>query len=223
MNTILILDVETTAIQPQDGHLLEVGMILFSVADRAVLGQLSFLEPVAENPVEHINKIPAALSSRVPATTFSGLKQAAIDFAQLADAYVAHNADFDRSWVGRFLPEKPWICSMVDIEWPLVEKKNPSLQALALAHGIPVWAAHRALTDCIYLAQVFERTPDLESVLLEGLQPRFVFQALVQYEQNQDARDAGFRWDKEKRAWLRRMTPAAAQKLQFPTKVYAES
>jgi DNA polymerase-3 subunit epsilon len=91
---------------------------------------------------------------------------------------------------------------------------------LALAHGIPVWAAHRALTDCIYLAQVFERCDDLQGLLQNAQQPRFLYQALVSYDDRQLAKDAGFSWNNDgSKTWTRKLTEAEAGELPFATRI----
>jgi DNA polymerase-3 subunit epsilon len=94
-------------------------------------------------------------------------------------------------------------------------RPNPSLQALALAHGIPVWAAHRALTDCTYLAAVLERTPDLEQKLAEGLLPRRLVAADLPFARKDEAKAAGFRWQPERKQWIRRLTEAQIEALPF--------
>ena len=84
------------------------------------------------------------------------------------------------------------------------------------AYGVPVWAAHRALTDCIYLAEVFARCKDLETLLLHGLEPRRLMRAQVSYAQRHLAKEAGFRWnDPIQGAWTRRLSDREAAKLEF--------
>ncbi len=219
---LLILDTETTGLDPERDHCIEVGAVLFHVPSRAVLSQLSLLLPCQSNPAKAINGIDAAVS-RLEQPWQAGL----IYFQELvasADAMVAHNAAFDRAWFGRgHLPgiEKPWICSMDDLRWPSEcrLKTTPSVRDLALAYGIPVWAAHRALTDCIYLAQVFERCEALESLLLAGLEPRRLYRAELPYEQRHRARDAGFRWNEPvPKAWSRRLSEREVKELDFPVR-----
>jgi DNA polymerase-3 subunit epsilon len=193
---------------------------LFDVQSRAVLAQQSFLLPAETNAAEPINRIPAAVT-RLPQPWKEGLRwfQNLLD---AADVLVAHNAAFDRQWFGRGeLPAvaKPWLCSMDDMRWPADRqlRSRPSVRDLALAYGVPVWAAHRALTDCIYLAEVFARCEDLEQQLLQGLEPRQLVRAKVSYDDRQLARDAGFRWnDPIKGAWARRMSEREIQELSFP-------
>lgn len=218
--TLLILDTETTGLEPENHCCVEVGAILFDVQSRAVLAQQSFLLPAETNAAEPINRIPAAVT-RLP----QPWKQALLWFQNLldaADVLVAHNAAFDRQWFGRGeLPAvtQPWLCSMEDMRWPADRqlRSRPSVRDLALAYGVPVWAAHRALTDCIYLAEVFARCDDLEQLLLQGLEPRKLVRAKVSYDDRQLARDAGFRWnDPIKGAWARRMSAREIQELSFP-------
>ena len=218
--TLLILDTETTGLEPENHCCVEVGAILFDVQSRAVLAQQSFLLPAATNAAEPINRIPAVVT-RLP----QPWKQALLWFQDLldaADVLVAHNAAFDRQWFGRGeLPAvtQPWLCSMEDMRWPADRqlRSRPSVRDLALAYGVPVWAAHRALTECIYLAEVFARCDDLEQLLLQGLEPRTLVRAKVSYDDRQLARDAGFRWnDPIKGAWARRMSEREIQELSFP-------
>jgi len=220
VRTLLIIDTETTGLDPQLDHCLEVGVILFDVPSRQVLAQQSFLLPVEANAAEAINRIPAA------ATNLPQPWRPALSYLQslldAADVLVAHNAAFDRQWFGRgHLPatDKPWLCSMEDMRWPAERllRSRPSVRDLALAYEIPVWAAHRALTDCIYLAEVFRRCDELEQLVERGLEPRQLMRAQVSYDDRHLARDAGFRWNEPvKGAWARRLSEREARDLDFP-------
>lgn len=216
---LLIVDTETTGLDPDIHECLEIGAILFDVKSRSVLAQQSFLLPVLENGAEKINRIPAEI------TQISQPWQAGLTYLdsliQVADVMVAHNVAFDRQWFGKEpLPKisKNWICSMEDITWPssLNIRIRPSVRDLALAYGVPVWNAHRALTDCIYLSEVLSRCDNLEELLIQGLQPRVLMRAQVSYDQRQLAKNAGFRWnDPVVGAWSRRLTNQEASELDF--------
>ena len=220
---LLILDTETTGLDPQADQVLEVGAILFSVPQRAVLAQLSFLIPVESNAAEPLNGISAA-ATQAPQPWQQSLQllQQLASSAQLA---VAHNAAFDRQWFGHgALPDLqlPWLCTMEDIHWPAERllRPRPSVRDLALAYGVPVWAAHRALTDCIYLAQVFERCAELEQLITDGREPRRLYRAQVSYDERHLAREAGFRWnDPVNGAWSRRLSERQLEALKLPFNV----
>lgn len=217
---LLIIDTETTALTPQEGQCIEVGAILFHVPSRSVLTQISFLLPCDENPAQAVNGIAPAI------TNLDSSWAEALDCFQSmehnADALVAHSAAFDRQWFGIApLPEMtlPWICSKDDIRWPADRRLRPapSLAELALAYEVPVWAAHRALTDCIYLAQVFQRCDDLEALLQRALEPRWLVKAVISFDEREQAKAAGFRWNEPvPKAWTRRLSAREIAELPFP-------
>ena len=217
---ILILDTETTGLDNENDDCLEVGSILFNVKSRSVLAQHSFLLPVEINNAEKINNIPAEIT-RLPQPLSEAIKYFE-SLVRVSNVIVAHNAEFDKKWFGlKKLPqiEKPWICSMDDITWPADRqlKTRPSVRDLALAYGVPVWNAHRALTDCIYLAEVFIRCSELEKLLIRALEPKVLLRAEISYEDRYLAKNAGFRWnDAIKGAWSRKMSRRDKEKLDFP-------
>ncbi len=219
-NNILILDTETTGFDNKNDDCLEVGSILFNVKSRSVLAQQSFLLPVEINNAEKINNIPAEIT-RLPQPLSEAIKYFE-SLVRVSDVIVAHNAEFDMKWFGiNKLPliEKRWICSMDDITWPADRqlKTRPSVRDLALAYGVPVWNAHRALTDCIYLAEVFKRCTELEKLLIRALEPKVLLRAEISYEDRYLAKNAGFKWnDAIKGAWSRKMSRRDMEKLEFP-------
>jgi DNA polymerase-3 subunit epsilon len=217
---LLILDTETTGLDPQRDRCIELGAVLFDLPRRSVLSQVSLLLPCDQNAAQAVNGIDPELTQQ-PQPWQQGLQWFEALLAS-ADLVVAHNAAFDRQWFGiEPLPaiHKPWLCTMEDIRWPADRtlRSNPSVRDLALAYSVPVWAAHRALTDCIYLAQVFERCDDLEQLVQQGLEPRRLYRARLSYEERHRARDAGFRWNESvSGAWSRRLSEREAALLPFP-------
>ena len=217
---LLIVDTETTGLDSNVDRCIEVGAILFNVPNRSILAQQSFLIPSENNKAEKINRIPSEITQlNQPLQEAINYLQALIDSS---DLLVAHNAAFDRKWFGKTpLPNvsKPWLCSMEDMKWPSHRnlRPRPSVRDLALAYEVPVWNAHRALTDCIYLAEVFRRCDHLEVLLAQGLEPRRLMKAQVSYSERNLAREAGFRWnDPVEGAWSRRLSDREISELNFP-------
>lgn len=216
IKSLLLADTETSGIDPKTSVLLEVAAVWWSVEHACVLKTWSTLVQGARNDAFAVNGIPAeALPLGAAAEpTFKTLR----NFADNSDAIVAHNAEFDRG----FLPElgKPWICSMNDLAWPGAKPGGyTSLIDLALANGLGIASAHRALSDCLLLARLFERLhergTDLQAFLAHGLRPKGMFVAEVPFAEKDKAKDAGFKWRPETKQWVRRLALEDAGKLPF--------
>jgi len=112
---------------------------------------------------------------------------------------------------------------MEDVKWPLNTKRGrPSVVSLALDYGIPVWSAHRALTDCGYLAEVMKREPNLKQLLTQALEPRQVYISCLPYELRQQCKDAGFVWSEiVPKKWAKKMTASEAAELPFQVRLAA--
>lgn len=217
----LILDVETTSLDPSAGKVIEIGAILYSVANQTPLASFAALLPAEENPAENVNRIPAAGLREVDGLQLD-LKGALALMRSHAQAIVAHNAEFDRSWMRGDWLSLPWLCTMQDFEWPLATRSGGSLVHLALEHGIGVSSAHRALTDCQLIAALFDRQTDLPAMFARAMRPKGIFQALVSFDEKDLAKDAGFKWDPPSKRWTRRMAIADAAALPFRTQLLQE-
>ena len=220
---ILILDTETTGLDENKDEIIEIGCILFHVASKSVLSQVSLLFPVSANEAEHVNGISAEVTN-IKQPWEEGLKYF-LKLVDCSDLIVAHNVEFDKKWFGKGrLPklEKKWICSLEDINWKFKKnlKNRPSVTDLALSFSIPVWNLHRALSDCFYISEVFKKCDNLEDLLIKATEPRFLYKALVSYSERSLAKNAGFRWNNPlEGAWARKLTVEEANRLDFKVQI----
>ena len=223
IESILIIDTETTGLDENKNEVIEVGCILFHVSTRAVLSQVSFLLPVISNEAEYINRISAEVSNIDQ--PWEDAISYFLKLVEYCDLIVAHNVEFDKKWFGKGkLPvlKKNWLCSLEDIDWSFKSslKTRPSVTDLALSFEIPVWNLHRALSDCYYLSEVFKRYENLEDMLLKASQPRYLYKAIVSYEERSLAKNAGFRWNNPiQGAWTRKMSENEAKELDFKVQI----
>ena len=223
VGSVLILDTETTGLDENNNEVIEVGCILFNVPFKSVLSQLSFLLPVDINEAEFINGIPVEVSNVIQPWK-EGI-QYFLKLIESCDFIVAHNADFDKKWFGKGnLPslDKRWICSLDDINWSFKKniKSRPSVTDLALGFNIPVWNLHRALSDCYYIAEVFKKIDNLEDILLKATEPKYLYKAIVGYEDRSLAKKAGFRWNNPVQgAWTRKLSESEATELNFKVEI----
>lgn len=230
---LIIIDTETTGVDPVNDSVIEIGAILYSGELQTVITQVSFLLYAPDNPAESINHIPPKALLDLPKMMEEGMIYFLKALAVQASYAVAHNADFDRQWFdGNKLPvligsdSKPirWLCTMNDMTWPKQTKPKESLVSLALHHGIGVSSAHRALTDCQLIAELFNRITHDEflDVVKQALRPKGLFKAEVSFDEKQMAKDAGFQWNGDKKQWTRQMALEDAEKLPFRTTLLQE-
>jgi DNA polymerase-3 subunit epsilon len=232
LERVLIIDTETTGLEPETSQIIEIGAILYSVCHQMALQQTSVLFPAETNPAENINRIkPAALANLPTSVTVQGLATIR-EMAQMADVIAAHNADFDRQWFSSTSPSQgllpeltdaqghllPWVCTCQDFEWPKQIRPGQSLVELALAHDIGVVSNHRALTDCQLLAALFDRMPDLSDMFERALRPKARFAAVVSYQKRELAKQAGFKWYPDRKTWERVMAVEDIKMLPFPVR-----
>jgi len=215
---VLIIDCETTGLDPKVDRCIEVAATLFDVRSASPIASFASLVRADANASEAVNRIPVAVlvDAPEPARVWGSVAE----LAARADAIVAHRADFDRSFVPAEIGDaRPWICSKFDLAWPRATRPGGSLVPLALEHGLGVAHAHRAMADVDTLSRLFARVAelgvDLAAFLARGLRPKAEFEALAARDQNELLKEHGFRWEKESERWLRTMAIEDAVALPF--------
>jgi DNA polymerase-3 subunit epsilon len=223
MKNVLIFDVETSGLDRDSDEVIEVGYVLWSVEHGTIVECYSSLLIGDSNAAEPFNAIrPEALSvGGDPEIAWTIVGQV----SQQADLVLAHQADFDRAFVmreaGRYegaaeLSRLPFVCTIEDFLWP-VASASKSLVSIALAHGVAVTSAHRAVNDCLLLARLLERVDHVDDLLHLALQrasrPKAEFIARTPYQQKDLVKAAGFHYNGT--VWSRYMAVEDAEKLPF--------
>lgn len=210
----LVIDTETTGLDPKDSDIIEVGAALFDTTSRQVLwayGSLVFTE--TKNAAEFVNGIEQPLIEAARDLPDARNVVASLVESVKIDILMAHNADFDR----KFIEQKwgvmvkpgtkdriPWVCTQKDIVYPNA-KNSQNLSHLAVDHGIPIGILHRALNDVLLTIELLKKAPDLEHQIQIALGPRKIFEALVPYQQRNEAKSRGFNWNAGDKRWEKKM------------------
>lgn len=147
------IDVETTGLDPAREEIIELALLLFAYdpLNGRIRGILD----------EYVGLREPAVPISADAAAVHGLTEEIVRGKRLdlervrrmaarAELLVAHNAQFDRSFVERLIPEvanKTWLCSMSGVGWRRKGFVSRRLQDLLKVHGISVERAHRAEDD----------------------------------------------------------------------------
>lgn len=202
MKTVLVLDTETTGLDRQADRVIELGAALYSVEHKNILQQVSTVLPCQTNPAQGVNQIPVALSQilDIAHSPVKGVLDHLEDLSYFADAIVAHNAPFDRAFTQKYLKSDAlWVDSM-DLPFPNRTSPSESLINLALAHGIGVLEAHRAMPDVLRLCNLLGTLPDLSGSLTWASRPKGYFASQEAYP-GAESKRLGFRWNPKDSPW----------------------
>jgi len=157
--TIRVIDIETTGIDPDGDAIVEIASVDVlrdhTISNqRATLVRPAIPVPAEASAVHHL--IDEDLAG---APLFEDI----IDQFKGADAYVAHNAEFEQAFLGDRLGDATWVCTYKCAlrVWPdLVSHSNQVLRYhLGLVNPFGIDRAtltpHRALSDVIVTAGIF--------------------------------------------------------------------
>lgn len=211
--TAVILDTETTGIQPERDRLIELGMVFVELCPESgqvyrVLDVFDELEypgmpiPPESTRIHHITDEMVAGKRIDDAEVESRLSSAAL--------VIAHNAAFDRPFVEARFPcfaGKAWACSLTQIPWAEEGIGSAKLEFLAYACGFH-FTGHRAATDCHALLEILQqplpasRTRAMQALLENARLPEFRVAALSSpFESKDRLRERNYRWNADRKVW----------------------
>lgn len=212
----LFVDVETTGLDPEKDEIIELAMLPFRYSlSGAVIETLDAFDRLRQ-PSTPVPPVVTALTG-ITDEMVAGQKidpGEISEFAAPADLVIAHNAAFDRRFLERFCPtfcEKPWACSMAEIDWSAEGFEGTKLVYLAAGHGF-FYDRHRAANDCLAAVELLSRTlprsgvGGLASLLERARQPTWrIWAANSPFESKDTLKARGYRWNGDDndrpRAW----------------------
>jgi len=213
---LLVVDTETTGKKYGADKVIEFGGVLV-LADR-VSGLVYRVED-AYNALQDPGMPIPPETTQVNGITDAMVAGQSIDVARVADLvqrcdYVlAHNAGFDRPFLEDLVPEfrnKPWVCSVKQIDWSSEGIGSAKLDYVAMCLGF-FYSAHRAEVDCIALIEALSKPLPVSgrtglSLLLDRCnQIDYDLHAVGSpYETKDMLKDRGYQWlDKSKEGGLK--------------------
>lgn len=148
----LIVDVETTGLDPDLHKIIELAILPFHFSSTGMIydvlpGYAGFEDPKEPIPPEIVD---------LTGITDAEVRDQALDDEAVADLVgssslvIAHNAGFDRRFLERRFPlfiDKPWACSFSQIPWSEEGLASRKLDYILGQLGF-FFDDHRALADC---------------------------------------------------------------------------
>ena len=232
-NIAVVVDVETTGLDPDNDHMIELALRRFRHTDDGIITQIDKAYSWLEDPGCRLSPEISQLTK----LTDDMLTGQSIDTAtatrllRSSSLVIAHHARFDRGWVERRLPESAglnWACSMEQIDWPGLgfdgRKLGHLLNQIDFYH-----AGHRATADVDAVIQLLRhRTNAGKStfgMMLEKVsQPSWIIWARgASFEVRHSLRLRGYRWDANRKCWWREVDDDARMREEFwlASNVYA--
>ncbi len=199
----VIIDTETTGLNPAQDEIIEFGAVAFRYADDGALGPVCASFGALREPSR---PIPAEIT-RITGITDAMARGQTIPLAELealiaeADIVIAHNAGFDRPFCERLSPvfaNKPWACSVKEIDWTARGFEGTKLGYLIGQSGY-FHTGHRAEDDCQALLAVLrgpseENTPFAELLQASRRARLRIFAENSPFEMKEKLKERRYRW-----------------------------
>jgi DNA polymerase-3 subunit epsilon len=213
----LVVDVETTGLDPRRHEIIELAMTPFSYGLDGTVFAVGESYSRLRQPVE---AIPPEITA-ITGITNEMVASQSIDpadvarFAAPASLVIAHNANFDRRFLERLsdvFTTKPWACSQTEIDWAAEGYEGTKLAYLAQAAGF-FYERHRAMHDCLATIELLSSTlprtlsTGLNRLLEAARQPTWrIWAEQSPFELKDVLKARGYRWNgdpgPQPRAWF---------------------
>lgn len=156
----VLLDVETTGLDPDVDEIIELAMLPFFYSDDDEIVGIGIpfnelRQPTRPVPAE-VTKLTGIDQDMVAGKSID--PDAVSRFAG-GSLIVAHNAAFDRRFMEKFYPSfarNPWACSMSEVPWKDHGFETNKLAFLAATSGF-YYDRHRAVHDCHAAVELLAR------------------------------------------------------------------
>lgn len=213
-----VVDVETTGIDHERDAVIQLALRRFRYDRAGVITRIdrpySWLEDPGRSIPPEITRMTGISDEMVRGQEIDA--GAVERMLRNSAVVIAHNAEFDRKWIERRVPEAAglaWACSMAEIDWQARGFDGRKLGFLVMQCG---WwfEAHRADADVdAVIALLRHRFDDgrtaLQDLVETAAEPSWIVRARgAAFEVKDRLRGRGYRWDADRKVWSKHVREA---------------
>lgn len=209
----VVVDTETTGINPDKEAIIELGMVLFEYDPEngnayRVLASFDQLEDPGFPIPPDSTAVHGITDEMVAGKQIDDV--AVEQFLDGVSLVIAHNSKFDRVFLEKRLPvfeSLPWGCSLAQVNWSEEGIGSAKLDYIAYQYGF-FYEAHRAEEDCYALLEILQQPlPKSGDLVLKAILNRVgqksyqVFATGSPFETKDILKARGYRWDGDRKSW----------------------
>lgn len=207
---LLSLDFETSGLDRNSDRVIEVGAVLYSTAqDRSLMTQGFLVDneiPVSAEITE-LTSIKKGMIDKFGVSSKTGLSML-LNMIDLSEAIVGQGiARFDlfflKNWALREKEEVP-ARLVIDTETDLPGVQSKKLSYMAADAGFLNPFPHQAVADCMTVLRLISDF-NIDDVVVRAKSPIVTLGANVSFDNNQQAKKRGYRWEPGRKVWYKVM------------------
>ena len=219
---LLGIDLETTGLDVTKDRIIEIGMVLWETDTQTpIIVDSFYVNPGVDTwnaEAEAVNGISQETVEEYGIPTLQALDRV-VAWGERCAYVVAHNGTgFDKPMIESEFEayemglNRPWLDTQNDIEYPesITTRK---LMHLAAEHGFLNPFSHRAVFDVLTMFKILS-CYDINQVIAYSLIPTVKVRSMQKFEDNEQAKARGFRWEPETKIWWRTLKQDKLEALQ---------
>lgn len=213
---ILAIDLETTGLPDnEEATVTEVSYALWDTEMCRLVNSRSYMIDITLRDLsvpEEITKLTGITTEMLKqhGVKHSFMIEDLLHQMNTCDALMARNAEFDKGFVAREMktagaemPDKPWICTKNDVEYP-DHVTGRSQSHIAADHGFVNPFPHWAIGDVLTMLRIHQVGDyGWETPLAMAKSPLVRVVANVSFDRKDEAKDLGFGWEPKAKKWFK--------------------
>ncbi|MFW3387833.1 UNVERIFIED_CONTAM: 3'-5' exonuclease [Kocuria sp. CPCC 205274] len=168
---IIILDIETTGLDPLQAEITEIGAIKVNSVSLEVVGAFDKLIKIANPVPEKITEL-TGITSELLNTKGKNLKNVLKELSEFCGGYdiYAHNANFDKGFIRKALDDNKieyhqsdWVDTITIFKKTFPNRTTYKLSSLIVDYKLADKEDHRALSDAQHLLSLIKLARETET------------------------------------------------------------